>query len=227
MKYKTILLDIDNTLLDFTASQDIAFGKLLNDLGIPYSDALKEKYLTINHQLWHDHEAGHIPKETIMEQRFARSFEDYEVNMSGYEMDDKFRQHVENHPILMPNAKELLAKITDKYTLAIVTNGISRTQHKRLHNVGIHDIFEAIVISSDVGATKPSPVFFDYTFKQLPHADKTTTLIIGDSLSADIQGGNRAGITTVWYNPKQIENTSNIIPDYEITDLMELLSIVE
>lgn len=196
MKYKTVLLDIDNTLLDFSASEKIAFEKLLNDLNIEYSDELKAHYKSVNHQLWSDYEKGLINSETIKEQRFAKSFDSYELNFSGLEMDAMYRNHLEENTVIIDGAKEMLEVLSKNHNLVIVTNGIASSQYKRLENAKISQYFDYVAVSSEIGYTKPHQGFFDTLRANYPHIDRETTLIVGDSLSADIKGGINWGIDT-------------------------------
>lgn len=227
MKYTTLLLDIDNTILDFSASEDIAFRKLLEALNIPYSDELKHHYKEVNHQLWSDYEKGLIKSESIKENRFAKSFEAYGVSMSGLEMDKLYREFLEDNTVLMPNALELLDTIHDTINLVVVTNGIASSQYKRLENVGIKSRFDWIAISSEIGFTKPSVNFFEPLSQKVDSLVKEKTLIVGDSLTADIQGGLNWGIDTCWYNPKRLINKSGIQPKYEIHDLLDILNLIK
>ncbi|QIK69325.1 noncanonical pyrimidine nucleotidase, YjjG family [Erysipelothrix sp. HDW6C] len=226
MKYDTLLIDIDNTLFDFDAAQDIAFEKVLEDLGIPYSEAIKQKYLETSHSLWKGYEEGRNSKDDIWNKRFVITTEGYDVPYTGLEMDDMFRAHLAANNIYMPYAEEFLQAVADDFRLVVVTNGVSETQFLRLKNAGITDLFELVVVSSDTGYAKPHNGFFDYAFDRLDNVDLSRTLILGDSLTADMQGGINAGISTCWYNPKGVENTTTIGVDYEVHDLRDVLEIV-
>lgn len=226
MKFETILIDIDNTLLDFSASEKIAFNKLLNGLNIPYSVELEQHYKKINHKLWSDYEKGLITSDTIKEQRFAKSLEHFNLPYSGLELDAMFRNHIEENTVLIPNAPELLEAVADDYNLVVVTNGIASSQYQRLVNAKMIPYFDYVAVSSEIGFTKPSNEFFTTLLKEFPHINQETTLIVGDSLSADIQGGINWGIKTCWFNPNNAKNTTHIKPDFEVTDLMQVLEIV-
>lgn len=226
MKYRTILLDIDNTLLDFSASEKIAFKNLLKDLNIQYSDDLKAHYKTVNHQLWSDYEKGLISSETIKEQRFAKSFDRFNLSLTGLEMDAMYRNHLEENTVIIDGAKAMLESLSKDHKLVIVTNGIASSQYKRLENAKISKYFDYVAVSSEIGYTKPHQGFFDTLSANYPHIDKETTLIVGDSLSADIKGGMNWGIDTCWFNPHAQKNTTDFIFDYEIQNLMDLLKVV-
>lgn len=227
MKFETILIDIDNTLLDFGAAETIAFKELLKSLNIEYSDALKAKYKTVNHQLWSDYEKGLIDSDTIKANRFAKAFADYNLDYTGVQMDAMYRENIENNNVIINNAYEMLEGLKDKFRLVIATNGIASSQYKRLDNANMRDYFEFVAVSSELGATKPSHDFYRGIETVFPDLNPETTIIVGDSLSADIQGGVNWGIKTCWFNPSNLENTTSINPDYEVHDLLEVLDIVK
>ena len=227
MKFETILIDIDNTLLDFGAAETIAFKQLLDQLNIEYSDELKAKYKTVNHQLWSDYEKGLIDSDAIKANRFARAFDAYDLNVNGVQMDAMYRENIENNNVIIKNAYELLNGLKDSHRLIIATNGIASSQYKRLDNAKMRDYFDFVAVSSELGATKPHQTFYDGILDVFPNLNPETTLILGDSLSADIQGGTNWGIKTCWFNPNKTQNTSSLNPDYEISDLLEVLKIVK
>ena len=122
----------------------------------------------------------------------------------------------------MPGAPELLGELYGKYRLYIVSNGTAKVQEGRIGSSGIAKYMDGIFISQILGANKPDKQFFDICFAEIPDFSLSETVIIGDSLSSDIKGGIKAGITTVWFNPKGIENDSDIKPDYTIKELSEV-----
>jgi 2-haloacid dehalogenase len=109
----------------------------------------------------------------------------------------------------------------------LVSNGTASIQRSRIASSDIERYFEGIFISEEVGYNKPDKAYFDVCFATIEDFDPKQAVIVGDSLSSDIQGGKNAGITTVWFNPKHLENTTKITPDYEIGGLMELLELLE
>lgn len=227
MTYDTLLIDIDNTLLNFKAAEEIAFKELLHELKIPYSEELKKHYHSINKKLWIDYENGVIESNVISEERFARSLKEYNPPYTGLELDARFRYYIEENNVLMPNALEMLEHVSSNgYQLGIVTNGVASSQYKRLEYAGIKDMFEVIGISSEIGTAKPHLPFFTSVFNGFDSIDLSKTIILGDSLYADIQGGINANIATCWYNPYFVENDTDIKPTYEVHDLMEFLEIV-
>jgi 2-haloacid dehalogenase len=127
---------------------------------------------------------------------------------------------------LVSGAFALITELNSQFDLYIVTNGVSSTQDKRLRASGLYPLFKDIFISEDTGFQKPMKEFFDYVFERIPHFEVNQALIIGDSLSADILGGDMAGMDTCWFNPQMKPNSSTISPTYIIHKLEELKLIL-
>lgn len=226
--YTTILFDVDQTLLDFKQGQQNALRKMFHLQGITMTPALFETYEAKNHDLWSAFEKGLVQKEQVLSERFSYIFKKCGLERDGAEMDRLFRDFLKEEAILLPGAFEVIEKLSKHYRLGIVTNGVSETQYRRLEKAELLNYFEkAIFVSEDTGFQKPMPQFFDYVFERLPGAVRSETLIVGDSLSADIKGGNLAGTKTCWYNPLAEVNETNIVPTYEIKELRELLQLVK
>ena len=119
-----------------------------------------------------------------------------------------------------------MKQCSKSYNLVIVTNGLASVQNPRFNNSELKKYFSHIVISEEIGFAKPKKEIFDYTFELLGSTTKESSLIIGDNLSSDIKGGSDYGIDTCWINPQKIENKTDIVPTYEITELNELKSIL-
>lgn len=126
----------------------------------------------------------------------------------------------------MNGAFELISELHNDYDLYVVTNGVSKTQDKRLRDSGLFPLFKDIFVSEDTGYQKPMKEFFDYVFSRIPNFRVDEALIIGDSLSADIKGGELAGLDTCWFNPNMKQNHTNINPSYQIHNLEEIIQIV-
>jgi len=226
-KYNTLLFDLDETLLDFEAAKKHALKSIIEEAKIPYSKEVVECYERINHHLWRSYEEGKIQLHEVINTRFQRFFKEYGIDVDGITYDKKFRQYLAEGNYVIDGAVELITDLKDQYDLYIVTNGVPDTQYKRLKNAGIESYFKGIFVSVEIGYQKPMKKFFDYVFERIPNLNKSKTLIIGDSLSSDIQGGINAGIDTCWFNPRKNHNHSNFKPNYEIHKLEELYRIIE
>ena len=126
----------------------------------------------------------------------------------------------------MEGAEEILRSLCEKYRLYIVTNGSISVQKGRIESAGLKNYVQDIFISEALGYNKPRKEYFDLCFDRIPNFCKENTIMVGDSLSADIQGGKNAGLLTVWFNPENTVNDSSVAPDYEISELTELKSVI-
>lgn len=224
-KYKTILFDVDGTLLDFDKAQDYALNYMFEKYNIPLTTQTRKIYDDINHGLWKQFELGLIDKKTVVYTRFVKLFEVLNVDLDGRAFEDEYQYTLGQGFFVLDHAKEVLENLYQDYDLYIVTNGVSSTQYSRQKGSGIDRFFKDVFVSEDVGYQKPAKEYFDYCFKKIGQIDLEKTIIIGDSLSSDIQGGINAGIDTCWYNPKQMKQT--IPSTYTITDLRELYHILK
>ncbi|WP_283750509.1 YjjG family noncanonical pyrimidine nucleotidase [Bacillus cereus] len=226
-KYKTLLFDVDDTLLDFQKAEKIALRMLFEEKGLLLTDEIEDRYKKINKSLWDSFEKGEIARNEIISTRFSILFKEYGEEVDGILFENNYRSYLEEGNQLMQGAFEFINQIQSKYDLYIVTNGISKTQDKRLRNAGLHSLFKDIFVSEDTGFQKPMREYFDYVFERIPNFASEEGLIIGDSLSADIKGGYVAGIDTCWFNPEKKSNDSEIMPTYEVHNFEELYALLK
>lgn len=223
-KYKYLLFDLDDTLLDFGKAQVLAFKKLLEDEDIEYNDDLFEKYETINKSLWRSFERGEISNKVVTSERFIRFFALFSMKVDGSEVDNRFRGYLAEGNQLFEGIVEMLEKLSLTHKLYIASNGIGITQHTRLKNNNLNKYFEKIFISEEIGSKKPDREFFDIIFKEIGVEDKGEVLMIGDTLTSDILGANNVGIDSCLVDIHGIENPE-INPTYKIAKTIDLLNI--
>jgi len=227
--YKYLLWDIDGTVLDFLASEAYAIRMLFKkyNLGICTDEMLGE-YSEINSKYWKKLEKGEMTKAEILVARFREFFEKKGLDTSIVEnFNSDYQITLGDHIEFIENAKEVLLSQKGRYILAAVTNGTKTAQEKKLRLSGLCDIFDAVFISENIGAEKPSEKFFDYVFRSLGVNSKEEVLIIGDSLTGDMKGGYLAGIDTCWFNPSHSPNTLDFDVTYEIDNLENLANITD
>lgn len=226
-KYKTLLFDVDDTLLDFQKAEKSALRMLFEEKGMSLTSEIEAQYKKINKSLWTAFEEGKINRDEVVNTRFSILFKEYGEEVDGILFENNYRSYLEEGNQLMEGALQFINQIQSEYDLYIVTNGISKTQDKRLRNAGLHALFQDIFVSEDTGYQKPMKEYFDYVFERIPNFVPEEGLIIGDSLSADMKGGYVAGIATCWFNPERKLNDSGIIPTYEVHNFEELYAILK
>lgn len=227
MKYEVILFDADETLYDFKKSEREAFKNTMLKFNINYYESYHLKiYQEINKLLWKEFEKGLITQENLKVERFKRLSDRLEVSFDETNFAKLYMEYLADASFLYPNSVELIETLSKSYRLAIVTNGLTLVQDKRIRKSIIANFFETIVISEEILISKPNPEIFEHTLKNIKHTDKSKVLMIGDSLTSDIQGGINFGIDTCWYNPNKIINKTSIKPTYEISNFNDLKSLL-
>ncbi|MGY1465052.1 YjjG family noncanonical pyrimidine nucleotidase [Bacillus toyonensis] len=226
-KYKTLLFDVDDTLLDFQKTEKVALRMLFEEKGIPLTSEVEARYKKVNKGLWDVFEKGEINRDEVVNTRFSILFKEYGEEVDGILFENNYRSYLEEGNQLIQGAFEFINQIQNEYDLYIVTNGVSKTQDKRLRNAGLHSLFKGIFVSEDTGFQKPMKEYFDYVFERIPSFASEEGLIIGDSLSADIKGGYVVGIDTCWFNPEKKLNDSEIVPTYEVHSFEDLYALLK
>lgn len=225
-KYQTLLFDVDDTLLDFAAAEALALERLFESQNLFLTTQIEANYRKINQGLWKSFEEGKIGRDEVVNTRFSLLFKEYGKIVDGVKLEKNYRGYLEEGHQLISGALELISKLQTNFDLYIVTNGVSKTQDRRLRDSGLHPLFKEIFVSEDTGFQKPMKEFFDHVFARIPNFSPKQALIIGDSISSDIKGGQLAGLDTCWYNPDAKPNNTSIMPTYEIRSLNELYQIL-
>jgi len=224
--YTIILWDLDNTLLDFNATEKYAFDTCLVNAGITPTDALLSSYSAVNLSFWKRLERGEITREELLQQRFVSFFE--AEGITGVDIPqfrDTYQRLLGSVCYYLDDCLALCQRLHKTHRQYIVTNGVAHTQRNRLKLSHLDDCLDGVFISEELHADKPSPEFFEKSFSAIPGFRKENAIIVGDSLTSDIQGGRNAGIACCWYNPGSLP-VPGIRPDYIIGNLWELLPIV-
>lgn len=227
MKYEVILFDADETLYDFKKSEREAFKNTILKFNIKYDENYHLKsYEEINTAIWKEFEKGLITQEKLKIERFKRFSDKLELGLDETSLAKVYMEHLADASFLYDESTELIETLNKSFKLAIVTNGLTLVQDKRIRKSSIAKFFETIVISEEILISKPNPEIFEHTLKEINFTDKSKVLIVGDSLTSDIQGGINFGIDTCWYNPKKIINKTSIKPTYEISNFDELKALL-
>lgn len=224
---KAVLFDSDDTLLDFTLAEHEALKKTLLEIGIEPVEETISLYSSINKRHWEMLERGELTRAQVLTQRFERIFEALGIDGDSAATQNIYERNLSIGHYFIPGAVELLEALYGKYKLYMVTNGNEKVQVPRLKSAGIGHFFEEIFISQRVGYDKPRIEFFERCFAKMPHYEKDEMIIIGDSLTSDIQGGINAGIHNCWFNPHGKQGREDIVPEYIVTGLEEIPSLLE
>lgn len=228
MAYKFLLFDLDHTLLDFESAEDTALTQMLEDMNFQNIQAFKDYYKPMNQGLWKDLEQKKLTKQELVDSRFAIGFAHFGITVDGAEMALRYQDYISLQGQSFPGAEDLLARLEKAgYQLYGATNGVTAIQEGRLAHSTIASYFKEVFISEQLQTQKPDLDFFEKVGQRIPGFRKEQTLMIGDSLSADIAGGNAAGIDTVWYNPEHLENASQVMPTYEVDSYSKILALLK
>lgn len=226
MRYDTILMDADETILDFHRSEFHAFQNTMEHYGIFWSQELYEHYSQMSQSLWKQFERGEISKQDILNRRFRLTFEQRGISGEFPGLEDYYQETLSAGCFVIEGAREACQTLAKTCRLYIVTNGVAFTQRRRMRDSGMRDLFEELFISEEIGVQKPRKEFFDYVFSHIPEKDKTRILLVGDSITSDIAGGVNAGIDTCLYNRYGDFSAGTGGAVYCISDLRELYAII-
>lgn len=225
--FEFLFLDLDNTILDFGKAEYIAVSEAFRLSGISPTEEMIRLYSRINVEHWEMLERGEITREQVKILRFSRLFEKLGCHADPVRCAEDYERLLGIGHYFLPGAEEAVHRLSRKYRLFLASNGTASVQAGRLTSAGLYPYFEQVFVSEEVGANKPSREYFTRCFSRIPDLDPAKTMIVGDSLTSDILGGNNAGIATCWVNPNHAPRREGIHVDYEIKALSELEALLE
>jgi len=227
--FKVILWDVDATLLNFEKAEEAGIRGCFEKYNLgECTDKMLENYKLINRGYWQMMERGEIEKPVLLVKRFEDFLNAYGLDASvAAGFNELYQILLGETVVFYDHALETVLALKGKLLQCAVTNGTKVAQDRKLKNSGLDKEFDHIFISEVVGIEKPNKGFFDAVFAEIGEFDKDEVLIVGDSLTSDIQGGVNAGIKTCWFNPRGAKNTSALKPDYEIRDIGEVLKLTD
>ncbi len=226
MRYTWLLFDLDGTLFDYDAAEESALIKTFTKHHIPYQPGFLDVYREINHRIWSDFEKGLITQSGIKKKRFRLFADTLRIHFDAAVFNGDYLKYLSAEAQLLDGAESLIKKLYGQYHLALVTNGLKDVQRPRISASSIGSLFREIIISEEIGFAKPDPEFFRVTFEKIGNPARDEVLLIGDSLSSDMQGGTRYRIDTCWYNPSRKEPTNNVQITHEIDSFSQLLDLL-
>ena len=221
-----LLLDLDDTILDFHKAERLALSKTFRAFGLEPTETVLNRYHEINKWHWEQLELGKLTRAQVLEGRFVQLFRELGLEVDAADCMRSYEHNLSIGHYFLPGAEEAVKRLHEKYRLFLVSNGTAVVQQGRLTSAGLYPYFEKVFISQEVGFNKPDKNYFDRCFAQIPGFDPSKALMVGDSLTSDIQGGINAGVRTVWVNPAH-KPADKIRPDYEIEALPQLEALLE
>lgn len=226
MQYKYLLFDADNTLFDFNRCENEAFKLAIGSFNIEYTDEIYSEYHNINDGLWKALEKGLTTRDELKVLRYKLFLEKFGVsNVDFRDLALKYEELLGKQSFEIDGAYGLLKSLHGDFEIYVITNGITRIQNDRFSRSRLTQFIDKIYISEQMGVSKPSELFFDKVINDIGDEDREKYLVIGDSLTSDIDGAINAGLDNIWFNPKG-DDASGRAPKYVINDLHEINSIL-
>lgn len=227
MAIKAILWDVDGTLLDFFAAERAAIRACFERFGLgKCTDGMISRYSKINIGYWQRLERGELSRGEVLLGRFVEFFEKEGVRADAAAFNEEYQYRLGDTICFVDDAYELVGRLRWQVKQYAVTNGTCAAQERKLTRSGLIELLDGVFISEKVGFDKPRPEFFEHVFARIPPFARDEMLIVGDSLTSDMRGGNAAGIKCCWYNPGHAENGAGVRVDFEISDLRSVEDII-
>jgi len=223
---KNVLLDLDNTILDFHRTEREAIEKTLSNFGLEPTEEIIKMYKAFNRKCWEALERGEMTRDEVLFGRFEFLFSSLGKSVSPEEVQHFYERRLSEGAYYIDGAEDMLKELQGKYKLYIASNGTAFVQDRRIASSGVAKYFDGIFISERIGANKPSVSFFDGCFEKMENKERDKTVIVGDTLSSDILGGINAGIHTVHYTMENDFEYSDIVPEYSVKTVAEIPEII-
>ena len=222
-----LFLDLDDTILDFHKAERIAISKTFQAFGLEPTEAVLDRYHVINRQHWERLEKGELTREQVQQRRFEVLFREMGRSADAAAIARTYEHNLSIGHYFLPGAREALDALGKHCRLYLASNGTASVQQGRLTSAGLYPVFEKVFVSQELGVNKPDRLYFEKCFSRIPGFDPKRAIIVGDSLTSDILGGQNAGIATCWVNPCHLPRREDIRVDYEIEALSQLESLLE
>jgi putative hydrolase of the HAD superfamily len=229
-RYKHLFFDLDHTIWDFDKNAEETLYELydvykLNEMGLPPAALFIETYTRNNHKLWAEYHTGKITKTELRETRFKRTFIELGLHPDSIPLsfEDDYVQLCPTKTNLFPHAHETLQYLQGKYTLHLISNGFKESSELKIGNTNIGGYFQHVIISEIIGVNKPDKAIFEHAL-QLAGAEKSESLMIGDSLEADVYGALNFGMDAIYFNPFNAPKPDDV--PLQVTHLKELTLIL-
>lgn len=224
--YDWLLFDADGTIYDFDAAAYDAVTSVFAHAGIAATQEHRDLYARINHGCWLELELGELSAEMLRAERFRRLLSQLDIPGDAEDLSQHFLLKLSQGNEFITGARDLLWVLHTRFNMLLITNGLSEVQRPRFAARNMSRFFKEIVISDEVGVAKPDPAIFDICFERMGNPDRDKVLIIGDSLTSDMQGGITYGIDTCWFNPSGKPKPIDMDITFEIRNLYDLVPLL-
>ena len=222
-----LFLDLDDTILDFHKAEKLAIRKTIEAFGVQVTDEILSRYHVINKAHWEKLERGELTRDQVLVQRFGVLFTELGVPVDAEACARAYEKNLSIGHYFLPGAEEAVDRLSKKYRLFLASNGTASVQKGRMTSANLYRFFEKVFVSQEIGHNKPSLDYFNACFAQIPDFDRKKAIMVGDSLTSDIQGGINAGIATCWVTAADTPDHPAIRPDHRIESIKELESLLE
>ena len=222
-----LFLDLDDTILDFHKAERNALSKTIRQFGVEPTEEVLHRYHLINKWHWEQLELGTLTRAQVLTGRFRMLFAELGLDVDPEKMQAGYEHNLSIGHWFLPGAEEAVDELSKKYRLFLASNGTAVVQKGRMTSANLYRFFEKVFVSQEIGHNKPSKAYFDACFAQIPGFDPAKAMMVGDSLTSDIRGGNNAGIRTCWVNPNHAPRDPQIHVDHEIEALSQLEALLE
>ena len=225
--FEFLFLDLDDTILDFQKAEHVALSKTLRSFGLEPTESVLSRYSQINRAHWEALERKELTRAQVLLGRFEMLFSECSLDVDPEKVAKAYEHNLGIGHWFLPGAEEAVERLSKKYKLYLASNGTASVQKGRMTSANLYRFFIKSFVSQEIGHNKPEKAYFDACFAQIPNFDKSKAIMVGDSLTSDILGGQNAGIATCWVNPNHKERRSDIRVDYEIESLSQLEALLE
>ena len=226
---KVVIFDADDTIINHKECEKQALQYLFDKIGKKYNNQYQDIFRPLDWQLWDDvtNKKSIVSIEKIPEYRFELFFKKINIKYDNYKKaNELFKEGFAKTSALMPNAYEVVKYLYDKgYKIYVITNGIVELQKPRIMNSAIASYISNIIISEQVGVSKPNYKIFNILLEK-ENLTSNEVIMVGDSLEKDVKGAQSANIKAIWYNPYNKNDNYDIIPNYQIKDLLEIKKLL-
>ncbi len=226
---KALLWDVDGTLLDFKAAESAAIRRLFGEFSLgECTDEMIRRYSAINEEFWQRLERNEITKQQVLIGRYEQFFAEIGVPVSlAVEFNRRYQVRLGDTIVLRDDSYSIIKSLRGRVRQYVVSNGTVIAQSRKLEGSGLGEMMDGVFLSEALGVEKPNKAFFDAVMDRICPEAPEEVMIVGDSLTSDIRGGNNAGIKTCWYNPEGKTAPDEYKIDYVIADLHEIDSLLK